>query len=167
MNRIKGFTLIELMVVLALVAIIATIAVPSFNSLIRHNRLESQAEELNSLLQYARSEALIRKVRTRVEIDTVTGDITVGRDSAGATIPEESTLRKSSLQLNSISLAASTSTVRYLPTGASSTPNFRAIFCTDDNAEEGRLLTVSGSGATQLHHKGQDSDGTALGGCTP
>jgi type IV fimbrial biogenesis protein FimU len=51
----KGFTLVELMIVIALLVILSVIAVPGFNTLVRDNRIQSQAEEFNALLQYARS----------------------------------------------------------------------------------------------------------------
>ncbi len=51
--RSAGFSLIELMMVLVLVAIFASIAVPSFNALIERNRIQTASEELYSLLQYA------------------------------------------------------------------------------------------------------------------
>jgi len=56
----SGFTLIELMVVVALMAIIATIAVPSFRGLIESNRLKSTTNEVLGTLNYARSEAVRR-----------------------------------------------------------------------------------------------------------
>lgn len=69
MRSVKGFTLVELMIVVALVAITATIAVPNFNNLIQNNRVQSQAEDLNALFQYARSESAIRKRSVTVSID--------------------------------------------------------------------------------------------------
>ncbi|QJD60840.1 prepilin-type N-terminal cleavage/methylation domain-containing protein [Pseudomonas sp. gcc21] len=158
MFRIKGFTLIELMVVVALVAIIATIAVPSFGILISDNRAESQAEELNSLLQYARSEAVIRKVTSTVAIDTGTAEITVSANGQP--------LRSSVLSLGNVVFATTATTLSYHPNGTASTPSFRAIFCSDNKAATGRLLTVSASGATKLHHKGKKPDGSALGSCS-
>ena len=55
-----GFTAIELMVVIAIVAILATLAAPSFNPLIERWRVRSASEDLTSTLYFARSEAIKR-----------------------------------------------------------------------------------------------------------
>lgn len=55
-----GFTAIELMVVIAIVAILATLAAPSFNPLIERWRVRSASENLTSTLYFARSEAIKR-----------------------------------------------------------------------------------------------------------
>ncbi len=57
-----GFTLIELMIVIVIVAIFVTVGVPSFQNLIRENRLATQANELVSSLHFARSEAIKRRL---------------------------------------------------------------------------------------------------------
>ncbi len=53
-----GFTLIELMVTLLVFAIILTIAIPSFHTIILNNRLNTSSDSVVSALNYARSTAL-------------------------------------------------------------------------------------------------------------
>lgn len=61
-----GFTLIELMIVVALLAIISAFALPAFQSFIASNRLTSEANELLAGLNLARSEAVRTQCATRL-----------------------------------------------------------------------------------------------------
>lgn len=54
----RGFTLVELMVAVAVLAILAAIALPSFTSTINSGRLTAQANDMVSALQMAKSEAI-------------------------------------------------------------------------------------------------------------
>lgn len=56
----RGFTAIELMVVVSIVAILAALAAPSFQPLIERWRVRDATESLQSSLYFARSEALKR-----------------------------------------------------------------------------------------------------------
>lgn len=66
MDRESGFTLLELMVALALTAILLTIAVPSFTTMMRNNRGVSDANALLGMMLLARSEAIRRNVTVEV-----------------------------------------------------------------------------------------------------
>lgn len=56
----RGVTLLEVMVVVAIVGIVAGLAVPSYQDTIERNRLKQAAESLKSDLQLARTEAIKR-----------------------------------------------------------------------------------------------------------
>lgn len=56
----KGITLIELMVTLAVLAILITIAAPSFQTLIKSNQVAGANNEIIAMMHLARSEAIRR-----------------------------------------------------------------------------------------------------------
>ena len=59
----KGFTLLEALVVLALMAALVALAAPSLSGLRQKHQMQSQAEQMLSSLMLARSEALQRQQR--------------------------------------------------------------------------------------------------------
>ena len=75
--RPRGFTIIELMVVVAVAGILLATAVPSFTDATARARLEGAANELSVDLQYARSEAVRRRT---------TATLTVDADGSGYTL---------------------------------------------------------------------------------
>lgn len=66
----RGFTLIELMVTIVILAIIAMIAVPSFNATLQKNQLNVELRELSSILSQARSNAVLSKKNVTVNLNT-------------------------------------------------------------------------------------------------
>ncbi len=58
MKKLRGFTIVELLVTLAVAALLAVLAGPSFFDVIQNNRITSATNHLAAQLNYARSEAV-------------------------------------------------------------------------------------------------------------
>ena len=66
-RRMAGLTLVELMITIAIVAILAMTAGPSFSSFSARSKLRGVAEEAYADLQFARSESAQKNRAVRVE----------------------------------------------------------------------------------------------------
>lgn len=64
----RGFTLIELMVTIAVAAILSAIAIPAFDNFVKNDRDATQINSLVSSFNYARSEAVKRNTSVGVQV---------------------------------------------------------------------------------------------------
>lgn len=83
----KGFSLIELMLVIGILGILVAIALPNMNSYMDKRKVINAAESIYSQLVYARSEAIARSSNVTVNITTNPADaqdwaLGVGTDAA-------------------------------------------------------------------------------------
>ena len=60
LKKQTGFTMIELLIVVAIISVVAAIALPSFRTMIITNRVSTTVNTLQGAILYARSEALKR-----------------------------------------------------------------------------------------------------------
>ncbi|WP_175253033.1 MULTISPECIES: GspH/FimT family pseudopilin [Pseudomonas] len=154
--KTSGFTLVELMIVIVLLAILATIAAPSFRDMIERNRLQGQADELKSFLLYARGEAV-----------TLRTTITVTTDDEDAWIIERgnNTLRQLEHNPDQATIRSSAETITFRGNGTATATTFTV--CHDDDPSRGYFLEIQASGATSLYLQGEkDANHTALDSCT-
>lgn len=85
-RRLKGFTLIELVMVIAVAAIIVTIAVPSFSSLIAKNYQAATFNEILSLVNKARSSAVTKRSESVFSIASSVSGLEVSISQGGSVI---------------------------------------------------------------------------------
>jgi len=77
MRKDTGFSLMELMTVLAIMAILSTIAIPSLFQWLPKQRVGSAAREVKSTLEFARTSAIKNNREVRVDFDWANNSLTV------------------------------------------------------------------------------------------
>ena len=68
MQPVRGFTLIELIVTIAILAIIATLAAPSFSNIIQRQQLNAATESLVNMLEEAHTQAILKHTEISVSL---------------------------------------------------------------------------------------------------
>ncbi|MDQ2694950.1 MAG: GspH/FimT family pseudopilin [Pseudomonadota bacterium] len=161
-RTLRGITLVELVVVMALVAILTTLAVPALREIVARNQLASLEQELFASLTLARSEA-IKRNQNVVLCPSANGTSCAGNarwwhqgwilfvDSNGNDTYDAGTdpplLRAyagsdvATIQKNRI-----TSNVRFLANGTARGDNGHFVFCARGNATHPLYIVLANSG---------------------
>jgi type IV fimbrial biogenesis protein FimT len=149
----RGFTLVELMITVAVMVILAAIAAPSMTELVNNRRAVGQAEELVASLQLARAEAIRRNARVTVCAGTLgvcSGSSTwanwtiFGRDKTLA-VPVDDVIRDTSAS-STVQVTGPAAGIVYKPSGMIDTQ--RQLQVTKSSHQ--RCLTVLISGVVTV-----------------
>jgi len=141
----KGFTLLELIIAIGIVGILASMAMPAFDTQLKNSRLVSNTNLIIGAFNLARSEAINKGLRVKV----------TGTTSGWAVVEDVSAIELNRFEPDSngitITIAPLASEVVYTASG------FRPF---DDNATVtveicderniGRLVTISSAGSTKV-----------------
>ena len=162
-NSQRGFTIIELMVTLAVAAILASIAAPSFRSTLQDNRLITEINQLSADLNLTRSEAIKRGSPVTLcksndfdnspscvsGADWHDGWIIFNDLNANAIIDSGETVIRVFNRItpaNTLAFASGKDDIVYAPSGFATGDNSTFRLCDDRGANSARGLVVSNSG---------------------
>jgi type IV fimbrial biogenesis protein FimT len=159
-RKSPGFTLVELSVVLAVMAIAATFATPSFVAWHLRDQVDARARALVSTLSLARSEAVKRGARvTLCRIDAARRCLTPGKTCDGgaadwscgwALFVERDgapTLLRAQAASPSIAIAGATTDLSFTPPSGQVIGGFRSF---DFSARNGKLATTNANRCIRL-----------------
>lgn len=157
-RRQLGTTLIEQIMVLAIIAALTSVAVPSMRSLLSHNQLQVAQTDFIAALRHTR-ETAITSGRRSLFCPTLDGNRChngtrwdqgwlLARDANGDNQPDDTPLITGN-SYNGKLIISSTSgrhSVRFHPDGSASGSNITLLFCQPSSAEHALSVVVSNSG---------------------
>lgn len=157
-SHIRGFTLIELMVSIAVLVVLISIAAPSYRRLVVDTRMATQTNEFLTGLQFTRSEAVKRNATvTMCKSSDGAGCAASGTwaqgwmvfvtvDGSDTVLRVHAALTEGSTLVGSAGVAA---IVSYRPNGQSAQSG-QFDLCSDETSYPGRDIILSiGSGAAR------------------
>lgn len=178
MFKLKGVTLIELLISLAIIAIVMMAVAPSIQSILVKNKIVAELNELSAVIQFARNNAIDEQINTMVcpstDYATCSTDwnepkiVFIDADSNGNRGSTEELLAATGAISTTNYLTSSSDFLLFTALGEA-TQNSSLIFCFEEKQAEyaralyvtlqGRVKTSSDSDRNGVH---EDLSGNAL-----
>jgi type IV fimbrial biogenesis protein FimT len=154
---VKGFTLVELMIVMIILGVILAIGMPGFSELFLSTKLKSYANEMVASVYLARSEAIKRNAPMTLCISNTDGDACVasGDWEQGWIVmdPSDNTVIRQQPALSAGYKMTGTggATMTFLPSGVASTAStMKVCRLTPDVGGQERVVQVSITGRPRV-----------------
>lgn len=154
----QGFTLVELIVTLAVLAIALAIAIPSYQGLTRNTRLVTVSNELIASLALARSEAVRRGKTVKVckaDANSASPVCSASADWAQGWLVDVggTVIRTTQINNTGISISSAADEIEFRPNGSSSAAATIEVIragCTSGETNAKRVISVSGTGRASV-----------------
>ena len=141
-TKCKGVTLLELIISIAVVAILASIAVPAFDNQTKNARISSNASMLAAAFNLARSEAVNRELQVKVSA-------TAGGWEVSEVVSAE-LIRTFEPNRQGITFSTGVPEVIYNPTGFRTFGSSDEVITLTDDRGVSRIVTISAAGSTKI-----------------
>jgi prepilin-type N-terminal cleavage/methylation domain-containing protein len=168
----KGFTLMELMIVVAIIGIMTTIAIPSYRKMMPHLRLRGALMDVSDVLQLARMKSIAKNTPYIVKFDYADNSFVMGTFTGGVFVQEQSSVplgwigidllaQGSSALIHELKAGGVSGNVIFNPDGTASVDNLSdlrgqgAIYLRNNpinNHEEYRIVVTEVTGKINIQH---------------
>lgn len=161
----KGVTLLEMMITVAILAIVLTVVAPNVQGILIKNRAVASMNELSTVIQYARNSAIDEQARAvfcpSADFNKCTSNwrnpkiVFIDLDSDGERGANEPLLVATETLNTTMTLSSTTDLINFDESGAASVQTVIKLCHSSNQAQYARLLEVSPQGRVKLS---QDSD---------
>jgi len=170
MKREKGFTLLELLVTLAIASILLSVGVPGFRSVIMDTRLVRDSNQFvasinlarSSAVRFQRSATVCASANFNAVLPTCSGSsdwsqgwvVWVDKDRDGAIDANEILSVQEPIDSVTTFSATSAALFSYDARGFGSSPADELMMCDNRSGETGRRIRVNAAGRTHVKQQG-------------
>ncbi len=146
-NQALGFTILEMMIAVAIAGVMAAVAVPNLTAFVKNNCMTTSANNLITSLQIAKSEAVKGRTTITVNPSKNSGDADYATNEWGegwtvSNATETIRVTEQTCGIGSITIDGDDTSVSYDSSGFTNTTSTFTI-CDDRTGETGRVVSLN------------------------